>query len=81
MLGRRVQNSRLIEICLQQEDPRVRANAIKSLWAGATGSSTAVLRWAPKRRLQSKLQLTRVELAQRLTECRQVVDDLGDAIS
>jgi HEAT repeat protein len=48
LLGRRVQNSRLIEICLQQEDPRVRANAIESLWSGANASSTGVLRLAAK---------------------------------
>src|SRR5260221_1298871 len=48
LLGRRVQNSRLIEICLQQEDPRVRANAIESLWSGANASSTGVLRSAAK---------------------------------
>src|SRR5262249_13570005 len=48
LLGRSVQNSRLIEICLQQQDPRVRANVIESLWSGANASSTSVLRSAAK---------------------------------
>src|SRR5262249_14726551 len=48
LLGRSVQHSRLIEICLQQQDPRVRANVIESLWSGANASSTSVLRSAAK---------------------------------
>jgi HEAT repeats len=45
LIGRRVRNSSLAESCLQQEDPRVRANAIESLWGG-TAAATASVLWA-----------------------------------
>ena len=48
LIGRRVGNSRLAEGFLQQEDPRVRANAVESLWGDTASSAGSVLRLAAK---------------------------------
>jgi hypothetical protein len=48
LIGRRVGNSSLAESCLRQQDPRVRANAIESLWGGTASSAGSVLQVAAK---------------------------------
>ncbi len=43
MIGRRLQNARSTEVLLKEPDPRVRANAVESLWGNDTPSARVLL--------------------------------------
>lgn len=48
LMGRRVKNTQLAESQMRELDPRVRANAIESLWGEKAAAASSVLWWAAK---------------------------------